>query len=229
MITIVLAGAAYTFMSSAFSSTASVASSAANSTATGMMEMFSVEGVSPNSVYVRNIGQTDIANVSVYLNDKPANFTAPGVITKGQLGTISIRDLMKDGDNITITTSRGTTSTTKAYPCRQAVLCLSFDEGSGTIASDSSKNSIGTLGNGLCNPGSGSCPIWVQGMYGNALSFDGGDYVNVSKIEDYNLQGDFTLEAWIKPSSNMSTGKQVHYNVHIFSGLDTRPAGRQRH
>ncbi len=65
-----------------------------------------------------------------------------------------------------------------------------FDETSGTIATDSSGNgNTGTLING---------PAWTTGQIGNALSFDGSDdYVDAGNI---NLD-EFTLSAWIKLNS----------------------------
>jgi hypothetical protein len=64
---------------------------------------------------------------------------------------------------------------------------LGFDEGSGTVAFDTSGNgNDGTL-NGD--------PQWVAGHIGGALDFDGnGDYVEITRI----VQDDFTLAAWIK-------------------------------
>jgi hypothetical protein len=68
-----------------------------------------------------------------------------------------------------------------------------FDEGSGTIAHDSSGNSNdGTLMNG---------PNWVYGKFGKALSFDGvDDYVNVNDANSLDLTT-VTIAAWVKTSS----------------------------
>jgi len=80
---------------------------------------------------------------------------------------------------------------TKALPPPGDLVGLwHFDEGVGTIASDSSGNgNDGTLVND---------PQWVTGMFGNALSFDGvNDYVEIANDPNLNIaQG--TWEAWIK-------------------------------
>jgi hypothetical protein len=70
---------------------------------------------------------------------------------------------------------------------------FSFDEGSGTTASDSS-------GNG--NNGTVSGATWAaQGKFGGALKFDGvNDRVNVPDKPTLDLTNRFTVEAWVKPS-----------------------------
>jgi hypothetical protein len=75
-----------------------------------------------------------------------------------------------------------------------------FDEGNGTTTYDSTNNNNdGTLGDGSCSPGSGTCPTWTTGKFGSALSFDGvDDYVEVPDDVSLNFgTGDFTLEAWV--------------------------------
>jgi hypothetical protein len=67
------------------------------------------------------------------------------------------------------------------------VLCLPFDEGSGTTAKDFS---------GYGNNGTLYGPTWVDGKYGKALSFDGvDDYVDCGKPT---ITGTFTVVAWAK-------------------------------
>jgi|GEM_PF-1888086 len=65
-----------------------------------------------------------------------------------------------------------------------------FDEGSGLVASDSSgSGNTGTLTNG---------PLWVGGISGKALSFDGvDDYVEVSDITDFTFNQPLTVSAWL--------------------------------
>jgi hypothetical protein len=66
-----------------------------------------------------------------------------------------------------------------------------FDEGTGTIAFDSS---------GLGNDGTlGGDPQWVAGTKGGALDLDGiGDYVAIDGIADDITTNTFTVSAWIK-------------------------------
>ncbi len=75
---------------------------------------------------------------------------------------------------------------------------LRFDDGSGTVASDTSGNgNDGTLNGG---------PKWVAGYVGGALEFDGtDDYVEMTRV----VQEDFTLMAWIRTDiPGISLGNQ---------------------
>jgi len=87
-----------------------------------------------------------------------------------------------------------------------------FDEGSGTIAYDSSgNNNHGTLYNGsnVCsNPPTSGCPTWVDGKFGKALQFDGiDDYVEAPDSPNLDLPTSYTISAWVygtfqKPDDN---------------------------
>ncbi len=88
-----------------------------------------------------------------------------------------------------------------------AVGIWDFNEGSGTTAKDMSSNgNDGTLGNGTCTAGTGSCPQWTDdtpnNALGNSLDFDGGnDYVDCGNDESLNITDAITVEAWVKPKS----------------------------
>ncbi len=66
-----------------------------------------------------------------------------------------------------------------------------FDEGSGTTASDSSGNgNTGTLTNG---------PTWTSGQIGGALSFDGvNDVVEIDSVSSLKPSTVITVSAWVK-------------------------------
>ena len=74
------------------------------------------------------------------------------------------------------------------------LLYLSFDEGSGKIAKDSSGNgNDGNLNGGELK--------WVDGKFGKALQFNGKDtFVEVPYKDMFNLNKGFTLAAWVKPA-----------------------------
>ena len=63
-----------------------------------------------------------------------------------------------------------------------------FDDGKGDTAKDSSPNgNDGTLTNG---------PIWVEGKFGKALSFDGADDYVIAP--DSTILNPYTFSAWVK-------------------------------
>lgn len=82
-----------------------------------------------------------------------------------------------------------------------------LDEGTGSIASDSSGNlNHGTL------QGDTS---WVSGKFGSALSFDGsGDYVEVADSTSLNIiTGGLTIEAWVKEATSGTRVKIVSRRI----------------
>jgi hypothetical protein len=71
-----------------------------------------------------------------------------------------------------------------------------FDEGTGSVASDSSENE---------NTGTISGATWVDGKYGGALSFNGvNNYVNCGSASSLDLNQAVTVEAWVNPASTNS-------------------------
>jgi hypothetical protein len=64
-----------------------------------------------------------------------------------------------------------------------------FNESSGITASDSVDSHPGTLMNG---------PAWTTGKVGNALQFDGNDYVSVGNLGSFYPKG--TIEFWMNPA-----------------------------
>jgi len=86
------------------------------------------------------------------------------------------------------------TATSSSTNVPGLVAYWNFDEGSGTIAADSSGNgNNGTLVNG---------PSWTNGIKGKALLFDGvDDNVTVPNSNSLNLANSFTLSAWVFPTA----------------------------
>ena len=79
------------------------------------------------------------------------------------------------------------------------VLDLPFDEGSGSIANDFSGNN---------NNGSITGATWVNGVFKDALDFNGSsDYVSIPNSASLNPPS-ITLSAWVKWNINPSSGNQ---------------------
>lgn len=79
-------------------------------------------------------------------------------------------------------------------PRENPVLALSFDEGSGSTAADTSAEG---------NDGTISGAAWDNdGKFGKALSFDGiDDWVTVPDDQTLDLVAEGTIEAWVKPQN----------------------------
>ncbi len=87
-----------------------------------------------------------------------------------------------------------------------------LDETSGTTASDSSGyENHGTLGDGTCTPGVGTCPVWTtEGIIRDALSFDGvDDYVMVPNSSSLDITDTITIEAWAKRNADMTNWARI--------------------
>ena len=76
------------------------------------------------------------------------------------------------------------------------VAAYSFDEGSGTVALDSSgNNNTGTLVNN---------PAWTLGKYGKALSFNGStSYVDLGSPGAFDTPGSMTWSAWVYAAADL--------------------------
>ncbi|NLA08560.1 MAG: hypothetical protein GX873_02640, partial [Parcubacteria group bacterium] len=85
----------------------------------------------------------------------------------------------------------------------------SFDEGTGTIANDSSGNdNNGTLISG---------PTWTDGQINKAISFDGvNDYVDCGNIPQYES---FSISIWVNPTANPNQTNSSYLSV--YDGLDS--------
>ena len=88
-----------------------------------------------------------------------------------------------------------------------------FNEGSGTVAHDSS-------GNG--NDGTIYDATWTTGISDNALDFDGiNDYVNCGNSNSLGIPGDFSVSAWI----NIDQNNNDDYLAIVCKGTDASTAG----
>jgi glucose/arabinose dehydrogenase len=95
-------------------------------------------------------------------------------------------------------------STPRSYTASYTVATVPFppglvagyrlNEGAGAATADiSGNNTTGTLVNS---------PTWATGVYGNALTFGGANYVDLGNPASLKLTGSMTLSAWINISAN---------------------------
>jgi hypothetical protein len=99
------------------------------------------------------------------------------------------------------------------------VLWLRMDEGSGNITYDySGYGNNGTLYNGstICG-GIDACPLWVDGKFGKAISFDGvDDYVRVPQYSQFftlplTISVWFKIDSWVRQSTVVTTRLHAHW------------------
>lgn len=116
-------------------------------------------------------------------------------ITIRNMGTATINDIKATLDGKTVNVAI-------APSISGLVGYWSFNDGSGSTASDSSGNgNTGTLING---------PTWIDGKYGKGLSFDGNiNWVNIAPSVMNGLS-DFTVTYWMKTSDNTKSGTPLH-------------------
>ncbi|MEM5772371.1 MAG: LamG domain-containing protein [Candidatus Aenigmatarchaeota archaeon] len=194
LITISLASAGYLFFSSIFSQTTSTASSGISQITTGMSQNFVIEAVSGKQITIRNTGQTPITNFAIYVDEKPVNFTnSSKIVNPGEIYTFFVYDFIDYSYprtlKITIPGIVQTKQVGKENSDPSLIGYWKFDEGSGTIAYDSS-----IYGNdGIINDS-----IRVDGKYGKALYFTGLNTSFVTVLENDILDPkEISSEAWI--------------------------------
>jgi hypothetical protein len=129
--------------------------------------------------------------------DTSSPFEVQWASTSVANGTHKITARARDSANQTTTSSEVTVTVSNvAPPVTGLVLAFGFEETAGTTANDSStaKNN-GTISGATSN---------ASGKYGRALSFDGtNDKVDVPDAASLDLTTGMTLEAWVKPTTNV--------------------------
>jgi len=86
-----------------------------------------------------------------------------------------------------------------------------FEEGNGNITKDwcGKKNHGDIVG-----------AKWTEGIHGGGLEFDGNnDYVDLSNTGQFHFDGDFSLECWFRPKSDLF---QTDYTI-VYSGYSGNP------
>ena len=208
MISVSLAVLSYMFFSKIFTTLTASGTSSITQTTESMLALMRIESLSGNKVYVRNIGKSPLTGFSIFVNDKPVNFTSGGGSNPGEVAELTLGYCDCTTNNkIKITTAEGAiTEKNTGFICYpETVLCLGFDEGTGVAAYDSSnyKNN-GELWYGqtsMCFDG--DCPTWTDGIKNGALKISIYDSVNVSNTTSILVIPNYlTVSTWIKIDGN---------------------------
>lgn len=87
-----------------------------------------------------------------------------------------------------------------------------LDEGSNQTITDATVNAFnGVMGDNTCLAGAATCPSWTSGRYGSALSFDGGDYVNLDDVDAFDSLQALTLSVWVKSNTVGAAASESHF------------------
>jgi len=199
MIVVAIASLFWIFSSGLFSSVTQTGTSSISHITEVMSSCMRIESLYQNKIYLRNCGQGLITNdsLNIYIDDVPFSFNmTPSSINANELATIAmpVWGISIGSHNLRITNpNTELIKTVESILPDSCVLSLDFDEGSGTIAHDSSVYH----NDGILLP-VGSEPLWVQGKFGKALNFDGlNDIVYVQNGGGLNITNTITLEAWV--------------------------------
>jgi len=151
------------------------------------------------------VGVSDGTNNRVYINGVSGTPVSSGTLTNStfylSINGFGTQDYSFDGliDEVRIYNRALSAEEIRYHYNRGApVAQWKLEEGEGQTVFDSTENNNdGTLG--ATTATSTDDPVWIQGKYGSALSFDGvNDYVRVVNSASLQLSV-FTVEAWVKP------------------------------
>ena len=190
----------------------------------------SIDAMNFNKVYLRNCGKGVLSNSSlqIYVNGRPANYILDGDIAEKEVKEVEIAfSDLQDSNTISFQSGSGelSESITKTDikndidSDSSLVGYWTFDEGSGTIARDSSGN--GNDGNIIDDEGD----QWVA----NAIKFDGvNDDINMGNASSFAHPYETALTAWIKPielgvfQRIVSKPYQYEMAINSFNNLEFR-------
>jgi hypothetical protein len=169
-----------------------------------------ISSIQINLAWTAATDNVGVTGYRIYRNESQAGTSAANYYSDTGLSpsttyayTVSAYDATGNEGSQSLQTS-ATTQTSNTNP--GLVGYWKFDEGTGTITSDSSGNGNDAM---LING-----PNWVAGKYGNALSFDGvDDYVQKTSPSSLDWTGGFTISSWIFPHMWDSTYRAFFSNL----------------
>ena len=155
---------------------------------------FAIEGADKNHIYIRNIGTSPITVLNFYVEGNLIPYAGPASLGPGAVGTYNLDDgqLAQYPDPASLKVSGGSyqDQTAVSFYNKYAVAYWKFNEGSGSVASDSS-----TSGNNGAITGA----TWTAGRYSNGLNFAAASQYVEKDLPDFTTSS-LTVEFWIKPS-----------------------------
>jgi len=203
MITVSLAASAYIFFSSTLSATQQTGEKQIASTTQKLSTQFNVESVKGNTIYVRNNGIGDLANLTVFVDNVLVN-TSMSPIKSGGTGSVTVSSFIDYSSAKSMKVGAGALFNSLTLTSLQGYDNLAahwkFDEPAGAIyfADSSGNNFQGSCFSSQYCPASGA-----TGKVNKAANFDKvDDYIQVSDSSVLQLTNRGSIEAWIYKNQN---------------------------
>ncbi len=203
LITVSLAASAYVWFNSIVSSTEQTGEKQIASTMQKLSTQFNVEGVKGNTVYVRNNGLGDLANLTVFVDNVLVNTSMP-TIKAGETGSVTINSFIDYSSAKSMKVGAGALFSSLTLTSLQGydnlVAYWKFDEPTGAT---SFADSSGSRNDGSCFSVP-SCPTsGATGKVNKAVTFDKiDDLMQVADSNSLKLTNKGSIEAWIYKNQN---------------------------
>lgn len=197
LITIAIVGIAFTFFQRTTETTTQAGEQQLGQQISQTGISYSIENVDKNIVYVRNRGTSNLllSLLSFYVDGQKIEANGLASLAPNSVGQYFLNDsklaMLPDPASLKITGGIFIESKTVCFYCNYYTGYWKFDESSGTIAADSS-------GNGKNGAITGA--TWTTGKYGNALNFDGNDYV--TGLPGFGRDDNVTYSLWFRTSAS---------------------------
>jgi flagellin-like protein len=116
MIAIALSALGYTFFTVMIQSASKASEETLKQTMISGQSMIKIESVSGDKIYIRNVGQVDLSNISLYVEDEPVTFQIDKAsVAPSEVAVITITGNAPAGE-IEITTAQGALTAQGNYP-----------------------------------------------------------------------------------------------------------------
>jgi hypothetical protein len=223
LIVIAVAGFTAVFLQDTVAGTSETVEQAANTQTSTKTQFVEFVASGENTITIKNVGTSDISEITVLIDGSPVAAASPGVISPGKTGTFTLNEaelaVFPGNSEITIISGGNIVKTNKSsFLSANTVGYWTFndlDKGKQIIDYSGNNNHgtfqgtvyDGTLGDGTCTEGIGSCPSDVVNShdlkFGKAMSFDGiNDKVLITTSPGDPLYfpsgSDVTITLWLK-------------------------------
>lgn len=194
LITIGIAGMASVFLARTAQTAVSSGEDQLQNMLSRISADFKIDYVDKNRVFIRNLGSSELKNMDFFVNGARIR-SSPASIGPKEIGEVILDDgqlsMIPDPAELKVIGGIKEVREKVNFYELYTTSYWKFDEGSGTVARDSSRSSNdAALVNGTS---------WTGGKYGSAVKFDGvNDYVSTKAPGGFAGNASFTVSFWVK-------------------------------